>query len=250
MAKLVLAILLVYIVWMAERGYRRGFVRTIFSIAVVLVSVLCATIFGPMAGKWMIENKTTFGIVQKQVDQIIGEQLEKNSKELNDMITDKNLEELLKDDNQMTQQWEQIINQVGDWLEELPVPKKMEQELKKELDKLQEGQWKEKSIKDMVVNSITESILQTVGYILVFVIVSLLMRILFDILMGMTRLPILHRVNKLAGLAAGFVQGICIIWIAGVCIYMISSTQAGQYVIDIIYSNRILTWIYENNIFL
>lgn len=250
MAKLVLAILLVYIVWMAERGYRRGFVRTIFSIAVVLVSVLCATIFGPMAGKWMIENKTTFGIVQKQVDQIIGEQLEKNSKELNDMITDKNLEELLKDDNQMTQQWEQIINQVGDWLEELPVPKKMEQELKKELDKLQEGQWKEKSIKDMVVNSITESILQTVGYILVFVIVSLLTRILFDILMGMTRLPILHRVNKLAGLAAGFVQGICIIWIAGVCIYMISSTQAGQYVIDIIYSNRILTWIYENNIFL
>lgn len=250
MAKLVLAILLVYIVWMAERGYRRGFIRTIFSIVVVLVSVLCATIFGPMAGKWMIENKTTFGIVQKQVDQVIGEQLEKNSKELNDMITDKNLEELLKDDNQMTQQWEQIINQVGDWLEELPVPKKMEQELKKELDKLQEGQWKEKSIKDMVVNSITESILQTVGYILVFVIVSLLTRILFDILMGMTRLPILHRVNKLAGLAAGFVQGICIIWIAGVCIYMISSTQAGQYVIDIIYSNRILTWIYENNIFL
>lgn len=250
MAKLVLAILLVYVVWMAERGYRRGFIRTIFSIAVVLVSVLCATIFGPMAGKWMIENKTTFGIVQKQVDQVIGEQLEKNSKELNDMITDKNLEELLQDDNQMTQQWEQIINQVGDWLEELPVPKKMEQELKKELDKLQEGQWKEKSIKEMVVNSITESILQTVGYILVFVIVSLLTRILFDILMGMTRLPILHRVNKLAGLAAGFVQGICIIWIAGVCIYMISSTQAGQYVIDIIYSNRILTWIYENNIFL
>ena len=250
MAKLVLAILVVYVVWMAERGYRRGFVRTIFSIAVVLVSVLCATIFGPMAGKWMIENETIYGVVQKQADQVIGEQLEKNSQELNELITHQNLGEMFQDDKQMAQQWEQAIKQVGDWLEELPVPKKMEQELKKELDKLQDGQWKEKSIKEMVVNSITESILQTVGYILVFAVASLIMKILFGILIGMTSLPILHHVNKLAGLAAGLVQGICIIWIAGVCIYMLSSTQAGQYIIDIIYSNRILTWIYENNIFL
>lgn len=250
MGKLVLAILIVYIIWMAERGYQRGFIRTIFSIAVVLVSVLCATIFGPMAGKWMIENETIYGVVEKQVDQVIGEQLENNSKELNHMITQKNVTELMGQDKQLEKQWEQALEQVGIWVEELPVPKKMKQEIKKEIDKVQDGQWKERTIQEMVVGSITESILQTVGYILVFAVVSVLMKILFGILVGMTSLPILHHVNKLAGLAAGFVQGVCIIWIAGVCIYMISSTSAGQSIINVIYSNSVLTWIYENNIFL
>lgn len=250
MAELVLAGIIIFLAWMVERGYRRGLVRTVFSVAMVLVSVLCATILGPMAGKWMKQNQTIYGIVEKQVDCVVGEQIEQNSGELNDTLTNKNIKSLMSDGQQMNVEWDKVTEQIQEWIEELPVPKKMEKELKQELKNIQNNEWEEKSIKDMVVDSITQSILQTIGYILVFVITGIFMRILFGVLIGMTRLPILHRANKLAGLAAGFVQGICIIWVAGIFIYMISSTQVGQSMLEIIYSNKILIWIYENNIFL
>jgi hypothetical protein len=54
--------------------------------------------------------------------------------------------------------------------------------------------------------------------ILGFIIISIIMRVILKSLHIVTRLPVIHTLNRFGGVAAGAVQGLFVVWIAGLII--------------------------------
>ena len=69
--------------------------------------------------------------------------------------------------------------------------------------------------------------------------------IMLDII---SKLPILHQVNILAGATAGAIEGLVLVWIGFIIITMLGSTTFGQEALGLINDNELLSYLYNNNI--
>ncbi len=278
LGNIILGIVLLIILGISYNGYRRGFIKTVFSVVVVVVSILSASIFGSIVGKWLVDNESVYNTVDKQVQQFLEIQMkqyeenvteeEKEALKQIQQLWTTNLEQLQKgtlvketidEENNVTTEsvdLDELKKEALQWIDKVQIPKSAKEQLIKEFDKLSADSesvmdsLKEKSIQDIIAENITASLLYTLGDIIVFVTMFVVLKILSAVVNAISRLPVLYNVNKVAGLAAGFVEAILTLWILGTVIYMISSTQIGEMILEIIYSNTWLTWLYENNMFI
>ena len=65
-----------------------------------------------------------------------------------------------------------------------------------------------------------------------------------------SHLPILHGLNKTAGLLLGFAEGVVLVWIFFVVITVCASTSAGGQLLKMTAQSSILSWLYRNNLLL
>lgn len=99
-----------------------------------------------------------------------------------------------------------------------------------------------------VYTKLTDVILTSLSFILTFLIVTILCYLIIGAINEASKMPVLNAANKLGGLAIGLVEGIAIVWIICGVVPLISSSKLGQYIIECIYTNKFLTFFYENNI--
>lgn len=65
-----------------------------------------------------------------------------------------------------------------------------------------------------------------------------------------SKLPIIHSVDKLVGIVFGVLETVIILWILYSLINLFNIGTIGQQIIDTTMGNKILTWIYEHNMLL
>ncbi len=64
----------------------------------------------------------------------------------------------------------------------------------------------------------------------------------------LTRLPILKSMNKICGFAAGFVEGVLVLWIIFAIALALSATPLGIWVEERAMENAFLSFFYKNNL--
>lgn len=62
-----------------------------------------------------------------------------------------------------------------------------------------------------------------------------------------SKLPIVHWVDKLLGIAVGILETVLILWTVYTFIIMLDMGMIGQQILAYTSENSILTWLYENN---
>ena len=98
-----------------------------------------------------------------------------------------------------------------------------------------------------VISYIANLILNILAFLVTLLVSWIIIRLIFGALSVFTSLPIIGGVNRLLGLAAGFVQGILIVWVLFLVISLFASTPAGKTLMDEINHTPVLETLYNTN---
>ena len=102
---------------------------------------------------------------------------------------------------------------------------------------------------DYVAAYLTNMVLNLIGSVLLFLIVFLAIRLLVKWLDLVAKLPILSGINQIAGAVLGGLQGLLVLWIAGLVVKACASAPWAQAVLAQIEGSLWLGFLYHNNIF-
>lgn len=102
---------------------------------------------------------------------------------------------------------------------------------------------------DYLGSYLANMVISLVGSVVLFAAVFLLIRFLVIWLDLLTNLPILSGINQIAGAILGGLEGLVVLWIAGLIVSACSGMDWTQAVLIQIESSAWLSFLYENNIF-
>ena len=95
---------------------------------------------------------------------------------------------------------------------------------------------------------LTDIILNALGFFITFILAAVGMAVLCFVLDLISKLPVLHQINTLAGAAVGALEGMVVLWIAFIVITMLGSTEFGQSCLTMIGESKILSFLYDSNV--
>ncbi len=210
-------------------GFRAGLIKTVFSLISTIVVIIVTMIFSPVVTNLLKSNDSITSTIQNGLNSVI---------DLSDV-----LEVLEKDIN------------LKAFIDELKLPDSIKENLTNTLpsvfseDSLNSyTEEKLEEIETYICSLLTETILNAVGFFVTFLIASIGVAVLCFTLDIISRLPVLHQINILAGAGAGALEGLMILWIGFIAITMLGSTEFGQNALGLISESSLLSFLYDNNI--
>jgi len=103
-------------------------------------------------------------------------------------------------------------------------------------------------LENAVSGYLAEMILQAVAFLITLVLVGVLVQGIAFSLGIAARLPVLHGINKTAGLALGLAEGILAVWVFFFAVTVCSTTETGGKLLMMIAESDLLSWIYRKNL--
>lgn len=105
-------------------------------------------------------------------------------------------------------------------------------------------------MEDFVSDCLADMALQVVAFLITFALVSVLVQGILFSLGIVAKLPVLHGLNKTAGLVLGLAEGILFVWIFFFVVTMCAGTKPGGQLLWMIADSELLSWIYRRNLLL
>lgn len=91
-------------------------------------------------------------------------------------------------------------------------------------------------------------IINTLAYLLTFLIVWTALRAVLLAMDVVTKLPLIHGINKLAGGILGLAVGVVLVWIAFLLVTILCNGDLGRQFFALIYENEFLLFLYNQNV--
>lgn len=220
-----LLVVVAILVFNALYGLKKGLIRTIFSFCSLILAILLTMWINPTVNGMMKGNEKFYSGITQKVEKMLP--LEKADENKSNKVNDTNKNRYIKD---------------------LPIPKSLKNTLLKEEDKYKNLAFK--SFKGYITGYLTDIIINALAFIVTFTIITILLWVICFALNIISKLPILNQINKLAGLFAGLLQGLVIVWLFFVVITVLGGTTFGQDALKMIGEDEILSFIYNNNFLL
>lgn len=228
-----LGLALAIIVVCAFAGWRAGFVKTVFSLVSTIVIIIITILVSPMVTNMLKGNDKISGVIQTKLEQII---------DLSGIADDLSSEEE-KDPTAFIDNLElpdSIRNTIKDSLYET-----MEEKEQEAADFVGDSL---NALKVYICETLTNIVLNAIGFFITFLLAAAGMAVLCFVLDLLSKLPVLHQINTLAGIAMGALEGLVILWILFIVITMLGSTELGQSCMTMISESRLLSFLYDSNI--
>jgi len=211
-----LIVALVYFAGMMIWGYKRGFARMVVSIASLILSVVLVIIIVPKVHTVIQENTTW----EQDLSKVLQEQI--LEKTVNSQTIQKKKQELLSSGLKDT-----IIAEKIQDLEEL-------------------GKTGVAALADNLASAIFSILL----FIFLSILIKLLLEILTSVLKLVTKIPGIHQINGLLGLAIGLIEAILFTWIACMVIQIFAFTSIGGILYTEIQKSPFLSFFCQKNVLL
>lgn len=97
---------------------------------------------------------------------------------------------------------------------------------------------------------LADEILRWAAFLIAMTLAGVLIRGIVFSLGIVSHLPILHGLNKTAGLFLGLCEGVVLLWIFFIVITVCASTRGGAQLLKMTAQSGILSWLYHNNLLL
>lgn len=209
------------IVFFAYNGQREGFIKTVFKIFSLIISIALTVSLSPYVSKTLQNNEK----LQKYVSGAVATTLNIGS-----------------DQKQVGEQTKAI--------EELDLPQSLKTALIENNNSEVYKALAINSFKDYVVNYITCIIINAMSFVITFIIINVILIVLFNALNIISKLPIINGLNKTAGLLVGVLHGLIVVWVLCIVLTAFNSTPWGQNIFAMITESKLLSNIYNNNLLL
>ncbi len=202
-------------------GRWKGFIRTVFALFSTIIALSLTMWVSPTVSREVQKNEKIMTYVTEKVSKVI--KPEKKNREISEQV-----------------------NYIG----KLPLPKAMKNSLIENNNTEVYTAMAVKSFQDYISGSIARMIINAGVFLIIMIVVLISMAILCEALDIISKLPLINGLNKTAGLFAGLLQGIVIVWIGCIALTVLSGTKLGEAVFNLINGSTFLSLIYDNNLFL
>ena len=207
-------------------GYINGLIKTILNLVLGAMTLVLVVMVSPRVCTFLQEQTPLPGYIQSKAEGIV---IEKAEEKLQEGIT---LEQLGAD---------AIV-------EELPfLPALKDAVLESEQFQGQASQ----RVQELAANIgkvVAEKVIILISYFTTFVVVFVALRIIAFVLDIIGRLPLINGINKMTGLVAGLAEGLVVVWILGIGLTLISTTDLGQSAAVCVQQSKFLSVIYGYNL--
>ncbi|MBB2184597.1 CvpA family protein [Lachnospiraceae bacterium MD1] len=202
-------------------GLKVGFIKTVFSLFSMLLAITLTTWISPLVNDFMRGNDKIYNTITSKVDQFLSmEEEEVKSNEEIETIEGLRLPQSLKDSL--------IENNNKEIYKALAID----------------------NFKDYINNYLAGVIVNALSFVITFFVIMAFLWALCIALDLISKLPLLNGVNKTAGLLAGLLHGLVIVWVFFLIITVFGGTKIGQQALEMIGESEILSFIYNNNLLL
>lgn len=216
-----LVVVLIILLGNAIIGMKVGFIKTVFSLVSLILALILTIWISPMVKNYMMNNEKFYNGIATKVEKLLpfGE------------------EEIIEEEQ-------------PEAIEELSVPKSIKEGLLKNNTVESYKEMAITSFKQYVSRYLTGVIINSLSFITTFIAIQLLLWVIFMALDLISKLPLLNQVNKTAGLLAGLVHGLILVWLFFILMNVFGGTAFGHSVMKLVGENEVLSIIYNNNILL
>lgn len=204
-------------------GVKAGFIKTAFSLCSLIIAIILTVWISPVVNDYMKGNVKIYSLISSKVEKMLP----------------------FNDEEYKRSEQNSII-------EKLHLPKAIKKSLKENNKKqvYEDMELGTDNFKGYVSSYLTGVIINAISFVITFAVILILLWVISIALDIISKLPFLHQINKLAGLVAGLVHGLVIIWILFIILTMFGSTNFGQETMQMIEENEVLSILYDNNILL
>ena len=204
---------LLLFMWM---GYRRGLIRTLFSLISFAISIALSVYLYPIVAEWL-RGTPIFTALKEYIMRTMG------------------LEEVVH-----LHSLEVIAN--------LPLPDLMRRSLLLHYDTPSMFELLGvRTIEEYIAGFFAGMALNIVAMLIVFIIVRVILGFISGMLDVVGRLPVIRPFNRAGGLIAGLVQGVVIVWIGLTVMNLFFLDPTNADLVRLLEESLIAGWVYENN---
>ena len=214
-------------------GWRVGFVKSVFSLLSTITVIIITILVSPIVANMLKSSEAISGTIQTKLEEIIdlsgiAENLSSDEEKdplafIDGMDLPASIKDTIKDS--LAETMEEKENEAADFVG----------------DKLD-------ALEAYICELLTNIILNALGFFITFIVAAAGIAILCFVLDLLSKLPVLHQINTVFGVAMGAVEGLVILWILFIVITMLGSTGFGQACMTMISESKILSFLYDSNI--
>lgn len=202
-------------------GYRQGFVRTVFSMVSIVLTIVLVGFITPYISHFVEEKTPLFDMVKSGVTEKLLEEsgsvnintAEEQSQAVESYRMPTLLKDLILDNNN-----EQSYRILG-----------------------------AEDFKDFAGSYLAHIIINAMSFLVAFIIITIFLRMTIFTLDAIANLPVIRGVNKITGLIVGLGEGMLVIWIMFLAITAFSKGEGGKMLYTMIDSSEFLKILYNNN---
>lgn len=210
-------IILAVLVLSVFSGYKKGFLKTAFSLVSWIVVLVLCNFATPIVTDMLIENTDIEVVVQTTVDTKINEVI-------NETLETSDLAEL-----------------------EAALPAELKTALLGENGSLQEVVANGTALDT---TALVNGIVGILGFVITVIILRLAMVVVEVVLNIVAKLPLIGPMDKLLGLACGAGKGIILCWVILAIVSVLALTGVNTAFATYISQSELLTWLQDNNVLL
>ena len=195
-------------------GMYRGIIKMIFSVVSLVGTLIAVFMLLPFVTGAIKDNTKIYDGIQAIVEEnIITDSIKSDEEIIDSLNFPEVIKDMLKENNTVTKYAQLGVS----------------------------------SIKEYMINYISDLIFNVITFVISFLIVFILLRVIFGFISVLAKLPVLRQINKAAGAAAGFVIGLFAIWIMFAVLTVFGSSALSKEVFAAVNDNVFLTFIYDKN---
>ncbi len=211
-----------YIVISALRGYHRGFIRVIFSVASLVATIFFVVFTAPYISRAIYQNTPLYGQLETGCEKLVRAQIERK---------------LDADDL---------------WLDGLQLPEEIItkdiRQLMKGMDtKAIAGLLEENGIYQKIAKVAAGACVSVLASLIAFAVISVILYFIRKKLNFITKLPGVNLLNMIMGFFAGIVKAFIVIWLFFLIIKYTAMFPASAALIQMIEKDAVLKSLYDQN---
>lgn len=203
-------------------GLKKGLIKMVFSLVSTVAALLLAMLFSPIVSGMLKSNEDIVAFFDEKIGALV------------DFTKEEALQEAESEQTSL--------------IDALPLPETFKAVLQENNTAEQYISMQAENFEQYVCRQITNMILNAIGFVVTLVIASIALAVLCNALNLLAKLPLLHQINKAAGLAAGAAEGILLVWILFAVLTMFAGSAFGRDAMEMIAENPLLDFLYKNNL--
>lgn len=216
-------VVLALIVFACASGFRKGFVKEIVSAFFMIISFLLVWVINPYVNTFVREYTPVYETIQSQCREMVlektGDKKTLDKEEQSQVMADLELPDLLKNTLEK--------NNTAETYRYLAVS----------------------TFSEYIADSLAVMAVNGISFLLSYIISAVAIKLLGYILNVLTKLPVIHGINKLAGGAVGGVKCVIFIWIALLVLTLLCDTSLGKEGMALVQQDTFLNFLYNQNVF-
>lgn len=223
MNELLIAVLIV-LLFFTLHGYNKGFIKIIISLVSLVLTIWLVSVVTPYISDYLIEETPVYNQIKEQITEAFAED---NSRL----------------DNTIAENQEETIKSYG-----LPVIIKNALISNNTVAAYQDLMVSQ--FEDYISSYIARIIINAMAFVCTFLMITIFLRFTFFSMKLIAELPIIKGLNRFAGLFAGLLEGVLLIWIGFIGATIFAGKDLGVRFFELVDKSIFLSFLYDNNVLL